>query len=117
MLRPSGRATKDETWPRRPPTTARFVPVSISHSRIVPSVPAETTRFPSGMTATVRTMEVCPRIILTQDPVLTFQTRTFICVKDKKMIRRSVKVNHGGPMDNKYVEKVFIRPYRPILAA
>jgi hypothetical protein len=48
----------------------------MSHSLKVPSVPAEMTRFPSGMTARDRTIDVCPRNILTQDPVLAFQIRT-----------------------------------------
>ena len=53
-------------------------PELASHRRAVWSLPAESSHLPSKLGATSRTQSACPRIVLTQYPVVTSHTRSVL---------------------------------------
>jgi hypothetical protein len=63
------------SWPRKVHLAS---PELASHRRAVWSLPAESSHRPSKLGDTSRTQSACPRIVFTQYPVVTSQTRNVL---------------------------------------
>ena len=73
---PSGLKATADTGPSCPLRVARASPVAASHSRTVPSLPAEARVLPSGLKATAFTQPSCPLRVARASPVAASHSRT-----------------------------------------
>lgn len=77
---PSGRHFRVHVWSMCRPSVCTHFPVVISHTRMVPSVPADIALLPSSVTATVRTALVWPWSHSEHLPVFTSHIPTWVGV-------------------------------------